>query len=333
MENVPPRQPALLQLILDWYSHHPHLSNPRKFPDQRMEYHALCPYHADRHFGSFSFSERGYYCFACGAKGSLRALGQDLTGASCFQGIPGSPAPETRPKKLLEDFDYLASYLALSDRAQDYLFKRGFLQRTIEMFLLREGRVNNPFTLPDGRVLDGCTRPRITYPWLTSGHGITGVKGRTYWDGCPHAKWLTLKDSQTALFGSERLGEATGRTVIVTESPFAVMLVHQDEPDLICVAGTSGCGCFLPEWVDQIKQAHPSHLVFWFDNDPPGAKAAYQHALLFQDTPIPVSLFQWPSGLPQSYDLADYRRAHDLLPAVYQYAHRLNPSNRSHHAH
>lgn len=49
-----------------------------KWPDVRGEYWALCPYHPDTHIGSFSVSERGFKCFACGAQGSLRALARKL---------------------------------------------------------------------------------------------------------------------------------------------------------------------------------------------------------------------------------------------------------------
>ena len=49
-----------------------------RWPDAKGEYWALCPFHEDRHATNFSVSERGYNCFACGAKGSLRQLGQHL---------------------------------------------------------------------------------------------------------------------------------------------------------------------------------------------------------------------------------------------------------------
>ena len=49
-----------------------------KWPDNRGEYWPLCPFHNDTHSGSFSISERGYKCFACGASGSLRALAKKL---------------------------------------------------------------------------------------------------------------------------------------------------------------------------------------------------------------------------------------------------------------
>ena len=49
-----------------------------QWPDAKGEYWALCPFHADTHAGNFSVSERGYRCFACGAKGGLMALADRL---------------------------------------------------------------------------------------------------------------------------------------------------------------------------------------------------------------------------------------------------------------
>ena len=49
-----------------------------KFPDNKGEYWALCPFHQDHEPTNFSVSERGYKCFACGAKGGLRNLAKEL---------------------------------------------------------------------------------------------------------------------------------------------------------------------------------------------------------------------------------------------------------------
>lgn len=49
-----------------------------KFPDSKGEYWTLCPFHDDQDVGSFSFNEKGFYCFACGAKGSTSDLAKKL---------------------------------------------------------------------------------------------------------------------------------------------------------------------------------------------------------------------------------------------------------------
>ncbi|MGQ9794612.1 MAG: phage/plasmid primase, P4 family, partial [Anaerolineae bacterium] len=60
----------------------PHLQRgdapAERWPDHNGEYWALCPFHNDRHSGSFSLSVRGYACFACGARGSLSDLAHYL---------------------------------------------------------------------------------------------------------------------------------------------------------------------------------------------------------------------------------------------------------------
>lgn len=54
-----------------------------KGPDSNGNYIAWCPFHPDGkgkppHNPNFSISEKGYICFACGAKGSLWKLAQHL---------------------------------------------------------------------------------------------------------------------------------------------------------------------------------------------------------------------------------------------------------------
>jgi hypothetical protein len=49
-----------------------------QWPDAKGEYHALCPFHADKRTGNFSVSERGFKCFACDEKGGLKKLADRL---------------------------------------------------------------------------------------------------------------------------------------------------------------------------------------------------------------------------------------------------------------
>ena len=51
---------------------------PNKWPDHNGEYWPLCPFHDDKHAGSFSVSRKGYNCFSCGAKGGLNKLAEHL---------------------------------------------------------------------------------------------------------------------------------------------------------------------------------------------------------------------------------------------------------------
>ncbi|MHB1295304.1 MAG: CHC2 zinc finger domain-containing protein [Anaerolineae bacterium] len=53
-----------------------------KWPDRTGDYWPLCPFHADKHSGSFSVGPKGYFCFACGAKGSLEELDRRVRAAA-----------------------------------------------------------------------------------------------------------------------------------------------------------------------------------------------------------------------------------------------------------
>jgi hypothetical protein len=72
-----------------------------KFPDARGNYWAHCPFHHDTHPTNFSVCEKGYVCFACGAKGGLRQLAEKLGIAptAARQPMPRAapPQPPARP--------------------------------------------------------------------------------------------------------------------------------------------------------------------------------------------------------------------------------------------
>lgn len=74
-------------------------------PDNRGEYIAWCPFHADGngkppHHPNLQASERGYICFACGAKGGLRKLAEKL-------GInPGKSNGNNDLGQIVKTYDY-----------------------------------------------------------------------------------------------------------------------------------------------------------------------------------------------------------------------------------
>ena len=75
---------------LDWLAQIlPYLDVDRG-PDRRGEYAAWCPYHPDGqgkppHEPNLHVSERGFICFACGAKGGLKKLAQKLGSTSAVE--------------------------------------------------------------------------------------------------------------------------------------------------------------------------------------------------------------------------------------------------------
>ena len=50
------------------------LSPDNKWPDDRGEYWALCPFHNDTQTGNFFVGDKGYKCFSCGESGGLSKL-------------------------------------------------------------------------------------------------------------------------------------------------------------------------------------------------------------------------------------------------------------------
>lgn len=95
-----------------------------RFPDRKSEYWAHCPFHADKHATNFSVSAAGYRCFACGAKGGLRALAEKLGvpsglpdrlhGCTVERGVQGYSLEHYGKDKALP-LDFLKG-LGLSDR-------------------------------------------------------------------------------------------------------------------------------------------------------------------------------------------------------------------------
>lgn len=66
----------LLGQILERINHD---NTPRsKWPTSDGEYWGHCPYRDDHHPDNFSVSSRGFKCFACNEKGSLRKLAEKL---------------------------------------------------------------------------------------------------------------------------------------------------------------------------------------------------------------------------------------------------------------
>jgi DNA primase (bacterial type) len=69
-------------------------------PDKNGWYTALCPFHNDQHTPNLRFTEKGFYCLACGEKGSLSKLANKL-GITSY---PGSSIG--RDKKISAVYGY-----------------------------------------------------------------------------------------------------------------------------------------------------------------------------------------------------------------------------------
>lgn len=271
-----------------------------QWPDRRGEYWGICPFHADTKPGAFSFSERGFTCFACGEAGGLVKLGQRL---GVGDTVPLMPRRALAPKPAAtwqpdwtRDPNYWQRYLPLPDIALEYYHRRGFTADSAERWRLGWG------VLPASR----CKHPRAILPVFDGGR-LVALRGRAVLAEDTDEKWLQSAGSAVTLFGAETL--ALGRRLIVTEAPYSVILAMQKlpAPTIAAVAGTAGAGCWRDEWTERIAHSKPYQVRIWFDNDEAGWESAKKVAVKLVDAGIRQTyIHRWQTNAPKSADLADF---------------------------
>lgn len=292
----------LESIVAHYERQYPWLSQQRGgWPDRRGEYWALCPFHADRESGSFSFSERGYKCFACGAHGGLSRLAETLGLVEGWSAplrllprpaakTPATPRPEPAWQK---DPRVLDRFQPLGPLARQYCHRRGLRDETIARWRLGCG------VLPASR----AKLPRLILPVFAAGQ-LVGLRGRALLPEDKEAKWLQSAGSRTTLFGADCL--ASGRTVIVTEAPLSAILAMQEAPEVVAaVAGTAGAGCWRPEWTEAIARSRPAWALVWYDCDPAGLTNGVKVVNALLEAGVRARLYRWPAGTPPKTDLAD----------------------------
>jgi hypothetical protein len=271
-----------------------------KYPDYRGEYWCLCPFHDDHHANNFSFSERGYSCFAgCGAKGGLVTLARHLQ-LHDITPMPTVPKPERPRNQAWRSMDYAKTFLPLPQVALDAYYARGFTDTTIERWQLGYGILS----------ATRCRKPRLVLPFFRDGK-LVALRGRTLTDhtdcgGCEGLcpKYLPMSGSDIVLFGEECLQPQCN--LIITEGPFDAILGMQKLSHTTVVAGTSGAGCWLDDWTQKIASIHPKRAWIVFDNEPAPQRKAPQIANDLLTAGVKTFLFHWPPNTPQHEDLADY---------------------------
>jgi len=216
-----------------------------KWPDSKGEYWALCPFHPDHHATNFSVSERGYNCFACAAKGSLKDLAATLNISAssvdvlrCCQGGkatfifsgPISLAAYAEAKKLPLSF---LKELGLSERKH-----RG------------EPAIVIPYYNQDGQEI--ATRYRISLA------------------GSDKFRWA--KNSKVQLYGLWRLAEAkaAGYVILVEGESDSQTLWHYGLPAL----GIPGADTWRKEWA-----AYLEGLTVYLWQEPDGGGEAFAHRI------------------------------------------------------
>lgn len=306
----------LLQVAQQFTTFH-----PREYPDGRGEYWTLCPYHPDQTLGSFSFSARGYKCFACGAQGSLHGLARRVLGDEITPNLvllPPKPREIKERPSYLNQIDVLRDFRPLPPEAIAYYQKRGFTDESRDRYFLGYG------VLPWSR----CHHPRLILPIFTE-NGLVGLRGRQLACECDpkKTKWLTSNGSLTVLFNAQRL--TPGCTVIVTEAPYSAILAMQDAPGVVAVASTSGAGTWEDDWSATIARCHPRCVIIWFDFDPAGEKSAKKVSMSLLNAGCLVRKFSWPWNTKPNTDLADYRKNHGILLALHAQTYKILPEHAS----
>jgi hypothetical protein len=202
---------SLLSLIL------PHLDRTgvpdRSFPNAKGEYYAHCPYHRDEHPTNFSVSERGFRCFACGARGSLR----DLAGKLDTRWHGGTVA-----RRDSKDFYSLAQYAKDKQLPESFLRCLGLSDRKTSSV----SAVRMPYRDAMGKEVSARYRCAAT--------------------GDHRFRWT--QGSKVLLYGLDRLDRNVGYVHLVEGDSDAQTLWFHGEPAL----GVPGATVWKPEWAERL---------------------------------------------------------------------------------
>ena len=182
---------------------------PARWPDRKGEYWPLCPFHADRHTGSFTVSEHGYTCFSCQAKGGLvqlaRRLDIDLKSVS----------PSLVSGGIADKNISLAAYAAAKHLPEEFL-------RTV--FNVSERKHNQSYIL------------RI--PYLDEEGAELCVRYRIALDG--RDKFRMAAGSKPSLYGLWRLDKAAEDVLLVEGESDTQTLACYGIPRWACRARRTG---------------------------------------------------------------------------------------------
>ncbi|MBT0962048.1 DNA primase [Denitromonas iodatirespirans] len=283
---------------------------------QGANYFACCPFHGEKSASfSVSPSKQFYHCFGCGAHGSAIGFLMEYSGLSYVEAIHelarqvGVDVPEERKARrgeqqkeqsLTELMGAAARFyreqLKGAERAIDYLKRRGLtgqiaarfgigyapdgwqsLQKVVPNYadksLLEAGLV---IENDQGRRYDRF-RDRIMFPIQDSRGNVIAFGGRILDQGEP--KYLNSPETPLFEKGRELYGLFQARpsirssnTVIVVEGYMDVVaLAQHGVPNAVATLGTSTTATHI-----QKLFRHADRVVFCFDGDAAGRKAAWR---------------------------------------------------------
>ncbi|MHB1062122.1 MAG: DNA primase [Thiobacillus sp.] len=277
-----------------------------------QNYQACCPFHSEK-TPSFTVSptKQFYHCFGCGAHGSaigflieyehmgfpdaVAALAQDVGLPVPESGEPDRPRP---PPALWEALELAAQFykkqLKQTPRAIDYLKQRGLTGAIAARYGIGYAPDGSPLkqVFPDytadalaasGLVIDGDRgrydrfRDRIMFPIRNIKGQIVGFGGRVLDQGEP--KYLNSPETPLFHKGSELYGlfearaaiKAAGRAIVVEGYMDVVALAQHGVEFAVAALGTATTPIHA-----RTLLRHTDHLIFAFDGDKAGRKAAWR---------------------------------------------------------
>lgn len=273
----------------------PGLTRRGRWPDRRGEYHMPCPFHGERRDNSFSFSERGFKCFACGSSGGLATLADrlGLGGPTPLPLPPRRPRPVPPPQPWRTDRRILDRFSPiLPGVAWRYLYTHGVDRRMASRAELRWG------VLPASR----DRRPRLIVPVRYHGE-VVQLRGRAMWGEEP--RWLQAAGGEAVLYNQDDLERSLGQPVVVCESPLGAIAYAETHPGAVVVASTAGAGSWPDGWTEAIRQAMPTSVTVLYDHDPAGMRGAAKVANQLLQAGIPARVHRWAPGRPATWDAND----------------------------
>lgn len=220
------------------------------------EHHADCPFcgketkRGQRHF---SMNEaKGFYCWVCGASGSLQRLAAHLS-------MDAGPAPTYQHRKPQQERQpapwqseavaLVARYAAHPDNVRMWQAYKPVTEATVKRWRFGFG------------ALPGTSHDRLIVPIILDGQ-VVALRGRSI-DG-REPKWLSATGSVMRIWNLD--GIAAGATVWVMENYVDAAMFMQAYPDWTAVA-IGGARALRDDEVATIAGCKPERVIVAYDND------------------------------------------------------------------